>query len=781
MKRLIAALCLLMAPTAWAFEPFTIADIRLEGLERIAAGTVFSYMPVERGDRLDDARAAEAIRALYRTRFFNDVQFGRDGEILVVTFVERPAISRITLDGNKDLKSEDLLKGLRNIGMAEGETFERLALERVTQELTRQYNNRGKYNVKITPEVDQLDRNRVALKITIAEGKASTIKHINIVGNTVFSDEEIREEFEANETNWLSWYRSDDQYSREKLQGDLETLRSYYLDRGYVDFQIESTQVTVSPERRNIYITANVREGEIFEVGEVKLTGEFIFEEAGLQRMVRIAPGETFSRRELENTSEGITALLANVGYAFANVTPIPEIDRENRVVAVTFLVEPGKRVYVRRINFAGNSEVRDEVLRRELRQFEGGWFSQALIDRSKIRLQRLPYIQNVNIETPKVAGTDDQVDLVVNIEERNSGQFQFGLGFSASQGLITQVSLSFDNFLGTGNRVQTSISNNSVFSRFDFGFLDPYYTDDGISRGFNVSFRELDSGEANIASFTTDTAAVGVTYGIPLSEFDRVQVGLTLDRNVIQVSEGFTPTEFVDFVLDDVIVNPETGQTERESLRGRDAYNAIRAQLSWIRDSRNRFFTPTSGTLQRLTTELTLPPSSLQYYKLFYQYQRFFPLTNKLTFMFNGELGYGDSFGGDNKEFGLPFFENFYNGGVRSVRGFRDNTLGPRLIAGGSLLPVGGALNMNSSFEMIFPSPFGQEVDTLRLAAFLDVGQVYKDLDAFDAGELRYSTGLSVQWQAPVGPIVINLAYPLNEKEGDETESLQFSFGNTF
>ncbi len=781
MKRLIAALCLLTAHNAWAFEAFTIADIRLEGLERIAAGTVFSYMPVERGDRLDDARAAEAIRALYRTRFFNDVQFSRDGDILVVTFVERPAISKITLVGNKDLKSEDLLTGLRNIGMAEGETFERLALERVTQELTRQYNNRGKYNVKITPQVDQLDRNRVNLTITIAEGKASKIKHINIVGNTVFTDEEIREDFEADETNWLSWYRSDDQYSREKLQGDLEKLRSYYLDRGYVDFQIESTQVTISPERRNIYITANVREGEIYTVGEVKLTGEFIFEEASLRELLLVKTGDTFSRRNLEDTSEGITGLMANIGYAFANVTPIPEIDRENRVVGVTFLIEPGKRVYVRRINFAGNSEVRDEVLRRELRQFEGGWYSQALLDRSKIRLQRLPYIKEVNIETPKVAGTDDQVDVDITIEERNSGQFQFGLGYSAAQGLITQLSLSFDNFLGTGNRLQTSVSNNAIFKRFDFGFLDPYYTDDGISRGFNVSYRELDAGEANIASYTTDTASVGVTYGIPLSEFDRVQLGVTLDRNVIQVSEGFTPDEFVDFVLDDVVVNPDTGETERDSGRGRGAYNAIRTQLSWVRDSRNRFFTPTAGTLQRVSAELTLPPSTLQYYKLFYQYQRFFPLTDKLTFMFNGELGYGDSYGGENEEFGLPFFENFYNGGVRSVRGFRDNTLGPRLDSGGRDLPVGGAFNTNASFELIFPSPFGQEVDTLRLAAFFDVGQVYKDFDAFDAGELRYSTGLSVQWQAPVGPIVINLAYPINDKEGDETESLQFSFGNTF
>ncbi len=775
-----AAFCLIGTP-ARAFDTFTISDIRLEGLERIAAGTVFSYLPIERGDTLTSLRAGEAIRALYGTGFFNDVQIGRDGNILVLTLIERPAISKITLVGNKDIKSDELLAGLRDVGLSEGETFDRLALDRVTQELARQYNNRGKYNVKIDPSVKQLDRNRVEITITIAEGKPAKIRHINIVGNTTFSDEDIRKEFEADETNWLSWYRKDDQYSREKLQGDLEKLRAYYLDRGFVDFQVESTQVNISPDRRDIYISANVREGEVYTIGEVKLTGEFIYAEESLQRLVQLKQGETFSRRLLEQTSEAITASLANIGYAFANVTPIPEIDREERVVSVTFLVEPGRRVYVRRINLLGNSNTRDEVLRRELRQFEGGWYSQALIDRSKIRLQRLPYIAEVTVETPRVAGTEDQVDIDITVEERNSGQFQFGLGFSETQGLITQVSLSFDNFIGTGNRVGLALSNNSVFTQFNFSYLNPYYTDDGVSRGFNLLYRELDSGQANIASYFTDTASLGMVYGVPFSEFDRVQFGLSLERQVIQVIPGFTPVEFQAFLLDDEFVNPDTGQTEFDSGRGRGAYNGIRAQLSWARDTRNRFFTPTEGTLQRAAVELTLPPSDLQYYKFTYQYQRFFPLTRSLTFMTNAEIGYGDAYGGDKKDFGLPFFENFFNGGVRSVRGYRDNTLGPQLLSGNQDLPVGGGLNMVGNAEIIFPSPFGQKVDTLRLALFLDVGQVYKDFDAFDAGELRYSTGLSIQWQAPIGPIVLNVAYPLNDKDGDETETLQFSFGNTF
>jgi outer membrane protein insertion porin family len=770
---LVASILLALSGGAvLAADDFVISDIRVDGLERISAGTVFTYLPVQKGDVLDRSRSAEALRALYKTGFFKDVRLDRQGDILVVVVTERPAISTITLVGNKDIKTEELTKGLNNIGLSEGETFNELNIERVTQELTRQYNNRGKYNVRITPSVTELDRNRVDVTITIAEGKAAKIKHLNVVGNTTYTDDEIREAFELDTTNWLSWYRRDDQYSREKLSGDLEKLRAFYLDRGYVDFDVESTQVSVSPDRRNVYITANVAEGEVYTVGEVRLTGKFIVDEATLRRLVLFNTGEIFSRKKLEQTSEYIQKLLGNFGYAFANVSPIPKVDRENRVVDITLLVDPGKRVYVRRINFEGNVKTLDEVLRREMRQFEGGWYNQAAIDRSKVRLERLGYFRTVNIETPKVAGSEDQVDIVVKVEEQQTGNFQFGVGYSELQGAILSVALSFDNFLGTGNRVGIAVSNNDIYKRFDASYFNPYYTDDGVSRGFNVSYRELDSAQANLASYTSNVAQVGMSYGLPLSEFDRVQFRLALDQTQIVIFPGLTPDEFVPFVYDN------------------QTFNSWRLESSWFRDSRNRFFSPTAGTLTKFVGELSLPPSEMQYYKVTAQYQKYFPLTNAFTLMVNAELGYGDTFGGskknpvpgsDGERLGFPFWENFYSGGVRSVRGFRDNTLGPRLLSGGELLPVGGALSMIGNVEFLFPTPFAKGADTIRLGMFFDVGNVYKDWGDFDAGELRYSTGLTMQWRAPVGPIIINLAFPLNDKEGDETERIQFSFGNQF
>ncbi len=773
MKKLVASILLaLSGAAALAADDFVISDIRVDGLERISAGTVYTYLPVQKGDRLDRGRAAEALRALYKTGFFKDVRLDRQGDILVVTVVERPAISTITLVGNKDIKTEELQKGLNNIGLAEGETFDQLNIERVTQELTRQYNNRGKYNVKITPSVKALDRNRVDVTITIAEGKAAKIKHINVVGNTSYTDEEIRDEFELDTTNWLSWYRRDDQYSREKLSGDLEKLRAYYLDRGHVDFDVESTQVSVSPDRRNVYITANVSEGPIYTVGDVRLTGKFVVEESVLKRLVMFKSGETFSRKKLEQTSEYIQKLLGNFGYAFANVSPIPNVDRDKRIVDITMLVDPGKRVYVRRINFEGNTKTLDEVLRREMRQFEGGWYNQAAIDRSKVRLERLGFFKKVEVETPKVAGSEDQVDIVVKVEEQQTGNFQFGVGYSELQGAILSVALSFDNFLGTGNRVGFAVSNNRIYKRFDASYYNPYYTDEGVSRGFNVSYRELDSAQANLASYTSNVGQVGITYGLPLSEYDRVQFRLAADHTQIDIFPGLTPDEYIPFVYDN------------------RTFNSWRLETSWFRDSRNRFFSPTDGSLTKLVGELVLPPSELQYYKISAQYQRYFPLTQSFTLMINGELGYGDSYGSsktnpvpgsDGERLGFPFWENYYSGGVRSVRGFRDNTLGPRLQSGNQDLPVGGALNVIGNVEFLFPTPFTKGADTIRLGAFFDIGNVYKDFDSFDAGELRYSTGLTMQWRAPVGPIVINLAYPLNAKDGDDVERIQFSFGNQF
>jgi len=813
-----------------SFEPFTVSDIRVEGLQRISTGTVFTYLPIERGDVVDRARAADAIRALFKTGFFSDIQLDRQDGILVVTVRERPAINSITLAGNKDLKSEDLLKGLKEIGLAEGETFDRLNLERVTQELTRQYNNRGKYNVSITPMITDLDRNRVDLTITIKEGKASKIRHVNIVGNETFDDEELRGSWESNESNWLSWYRRDDQYSREKLSGDLEKLNSYYLDRGYVDFNIESSQVAITPDRRDMFMTVNVREGEVYNVSEVQISGDTIIPAEEMQNLLLIKPDTVFSRRLLELTAESMMAVLSNIGYAFAEVTPIPRVDRENRTVAVNFFINPGQRVYVRRILFRGNTRTSDEVIRREMRQFEGMWYSQAALDRSKIRLQRLGYFENIEFETPEVPGSPDQVDVIISLKERQSGQFVFGLGYSQVQGLLTTVSVSQNNFFGTGSRVSATIQNNAFQRRYDFSYLDPYFTDDGISLGYNLVYRETDTTDQNVARFQSDNGAIQAVMSVPLTETSSVGLVFGIDKNTIGLFDGRCPPNSVP-VPDVPVTTPPTPLppppdgsiycepgdvpvfSPQPFIDYLDAINAKtfhawRTELSWARDTRNAFFNPTRGALNRLSAEITLPGSTVEYYKLNYQFARYWPLSRSVVLLTAADIGYGDSYGDEarrdipildangqpvldasgNPTFrtvvadGIPFFENFYAGGERSVRGFESNTLGPRVPVGGAdgfEQPIGGAFKTTATLEFIFPTLL--DTDTARVSAFLDVGNVYADFDAFDAGELRAAAGVSLQWQAPIGPIILNYSLPIRKEDGDEIERLQFTFGTQF
>jgi outer membrane protein insertion porin family len=786
-------------PPAIASIGFTISDIRIDGLERISAGTVLTYLPVERGDRMDPSRATSSLRALYKTGFFNDVKLDREGDILVVTVQERPAISKVTLIGNKDIKEEELRKALAGIGLSEGEVYNRLVIDKVQQELTKQYYNRGKYNVKVTPSVKKLDRNRVEVTISVGEGKASKIRHINIVGNKRFTDAEIMEGFEAKTTNWLSWYKRDDQYSKEKIQGDLEKLRAFYLDRGYVDFEVESTQVSISPDRRNIYITANVNEGEVYKINETKLTGTFIVGQEALEPLIFTQKGDIFSRKRLEQTSEAIKGVLANVGYAFAEVQPVPDIDKAKREVSLTFFVNPGKRVYVRRVSFIGNEKTQDEVLRREMRQFEGGWFSQSSVDRSKIRLQRLDFFSDVKIETPKVAGTDDQVDIIVDVKERQVGNFQFGFGYQAAQGLITNVSLQQDNFLGRGNRVGFAVSN-SVFSKtFSLSYFNPYWTDDGISRGFNLNFRDSQFGQRdNLSNYQSNTIDLSAVFSVPVTETDRINFQIGVDQNKLRVGNNSqTPDSFLNFFDKNggarrCASGFDFDQATNERLNDQRCadYRSLRGQVGWSRDSRNGLFAPTAGAYARIGAEIALPLSDLRYYKISGEYQHFFPLTRSFVLVSKSELGLGKPYDSTR---GFPFFENFYGGGSRSVRGFRDNTLGPRYFVGpvaipgaptdaefrNNSFPTGGALSISQSFELLLPTPFVKDTGAVRLAAFLDAGQVYKDVSTFDAKELRYSAGISIQWRSPVAPIIINWAFPLNRKVGDDVEQLQFTFLN--
>ncbi len=814
-RRLLAiALASTLAAPAWAQQPvdpqaafgvapqpaaapvpgaFTVSDIRVDGLQRIGAGTVFTYLPIERGDTVDGSRIGDAIRALYATGFFEDISAGRQGDILVIQVKERPAINKLTLTGNKDIKTEDLTKGLTDIGLAEGETFDRLALDRVTQELTRQYNNRGKYNVVVTPTVSPLDRNRVDIGIKVDEGKAAKIRHINLVGNEVFDDETLTDTWESGTSNWLSWYRRDDQYSREKLEGDREKLRNFYLDRGYVDFSEDNIQVSISPDKRDMYITAGLTEGEVYTVDSVEVTGDTILPKEDIERLVLLKPEMTFSRALLEFSSEQISATLSNIGYTFAQVNVVPEIDRENRLVDINLQVVPGPRVSVRRIVFKGNSRTADEVMRREMRQFEGAWYSQAAIDRSKVRLQRLGFFESgsVNVETKPVPGSNDQVDVEFSVAETTSGSFMFGLGYSQLSGMTTSVQLSQNNFLGSGNRISIEAQRNVYLQRYSFSYMNPYFNDSGLSLGYNLWWREFDNSEFNTAQYSSTSRAAQMVLGVPITEHDTVSAMFGIDSNQIFAWRGSSPQSIVDYI--DVI--------------GQRTFHAWRGEVSWARDTRNDFLQPTRGTLQRVSAEVTLPGSTAEYFKLNYEFSKYWPISRAMVLNTRLELGYGDSYGdarygivydpyipadedapptGDPipREAvadGLPFFENFYAGGARSVRGFRDNTLGPREAAWNSSYQqvIGGAVKTIGSLEMFFPTLL--DSPAARVSAFVDFGNVFKDADAFDAGELRASAGVALMWRAPVGPISISYAMPLRKEDGDELERLQFTFGGAF
>jgi outer membrane protein insertion porin family len=796
------------APAAALPGSFTVSDIRIDGLQRISAGTVFTYLPIERGDSIDQGRAAEAIRALYKTGFFEDVRLDRQGDILVVTVVERPAINKLTLVGNKDIKTDDLMKGLADIGLTEGETFDRMNLDRVTQELTRQYNNRGKYNVQITPTVARLDRNRVDVTIDVKEGKAAKIRHVNLIGNEKFDQETITNNWESRQGSWLSWYKNDDQYSREKLSGDLEKLNAFYLDRGYVDFSLNSTQVEISPDKRDMFITAGLSEGEQYKVSEVKVTGDTVLPKEQIDNRVIVKPGQVFSRRMLDLTSDAISLTLSNIGYAFAKVDIVPEVNRTDRTVGITLNVVPGPRVTIRRVEFKGNTRTADEVLRRQMRQFEGSWYSQAALDRSKVRLQQLGYFETVDVENIPVPGTNDQVDVVYTVKETTSGSFMFGVGYSQLSGITTSVQLSENNFLGTGNRVSLAAQRSNYQKRYDFSFLNPYFTDDGLSLGYNLNWSEFDYSNFNVAQYSTNSGAAQVVMGLPISEWDSVSALFGIDSNEILAFQGSTPDAIVDYI----------------NAIGNRTFHAWRGQLAWSRDTRNDYFMPSMGSFQRVSAELTLPGSTAEYYKLEYEYSKYWPLSPSLILRTGLNVGYGDSYGdaisrdlcytapttpttdnpnpspppppsdpciaGTSPDYvktvtadGLPFFENFYAGGINAsgrVRGFVDNTLGPRAgSAFGFSRPIGGSVKTVGSLELFFPRLF--DTKAARISAFVDFGNVYKDWASFDASLLRASAGVALLWRSPMGPISISYAIPLRTEPFDETERLQFTFGGQF
>ena len=806
MKR-IAALILLasLAANAYAFEPFVISDIRIDGLSRIAAGTVYNYLPVNKGDRLTNAEAARAIRALYQTKFFSDVELDRDGNILVIKVVERPSIAKLNIRGNHDIKTDDLKKGLKQTGISEGETFDRLAIDGVQQELIRQYYNRGKYNVSVEPHVTRLDRNRVAIDIEIREGKAAKIREINILGNHAYTDKQIRDDFESGTPNLMSWYSKNDQYSREKLSGDLEKLQSYYMNRGYADFGVDSTQVSISPDKRNMYIDASIKEGEVYKVTDVKLLGDLILPEKTMRQLVFVKEGDIFNRGAIENSSKAIKAVLSNIGYAYAKVTPIPKLDKDKHTVDLTMYVEPGQRVYVRRVIFSGNTKTEDNVLRREMRQLEGSMYSQAAIDRSKIRLQRLGYFKKVDIDKKLVPGSQDQVDVSVKVEEQAAGSMQFGIGYSQYAGIILNASLSQNNLFGSGDSFSVSGSRSTYQTSFGANYYNPYLTDNGIGIGYSVNYSKTDYGNTDYANYSTSAKGFSTYLGIPISETDGVRVGLGISSNKVNLFPGYSPRDLIDY----------------QNQLGNKTIHSWTGTLGWNHDTRNGFWAPTRGGLLQAQADVALPGSTVQYWKLTAEANHYWPIGKGFVLYLDGQVGYGKTYGKNgisDDQFAVlkaateaqrgagyvmpdlrqdfPFFANFSSGGVRDVRGFQDNTLGPRVCIDGSspdargnclgaywAQPIGGSFKVLGTAELYLPLPFLKDINTARVSLFTDVGNVYRDYQSFDASTLRASAGVSLHWQAPIGPLIISLAVPFRSQpsDGHYEERIQFTFGSQF
>jgi outer membrane protein insertion porin family len=740
--------------SASAFEPFQVKDIRVEGIQRTEAGTVFSYLPIRVGDTLTDEKAAEAVKSLYATGFFKDVRLEADNGVLVVSVVERPAIAQIDFVGSKEFDKDKLRDALKQIGLAQGRIFDRSLLEKAEQELKTQYLSRGKYAVEITTTVTPLERNRVAINFNIAEGEVAKIRQINIVGNKVYDEDDLVDLFVLRTPGWLTWYSKNDQYSKQKLEGDLESLRSNYLNQGYLEFNIDSTQVAIAPDKKDIYITVNVAEGEKFIVGDIKFAGDLLLPEAELRKLLKLKKGEVFSREKLTESTKLIVDRLGNEGYAFANVNPVPEIDRAAKLVGFTLYVDPGRRVYVRRINISGNTTTRDEVIRREMRQLEGGWYSASKLQRSKQRIDKLGFFSEVNVDTINVPGAPDQVDVEVKVVERPTGNLLFGVGYSTAEKIILSGSISQANLFGTGNAVSLQVNSGSINRVYALSFTNPYFTDDGVSLGADLYKRNVDATSLNsVTPYKTSTLGTGLRAGVPITEYDTINYGVAVEKTDVEIFPG-SPQRYVDFV-------GEFGESN----------TALITTAGWLRDGRDSAIYTTSGLYQRANLEIAIPPAELRYYRTTYNAQWWYPVTRSWVLQLNGQVGYADGY----TDKPLPFYKNFYLGGIGSVRGYETSSIGPKDDLGDAL---GGKTLAVANAELYFPFPGLEKDKSVRLSLFVDAGAVS---DNFDFGETRYSAGVALSWFSPVGPIKISIGKALNAQPDDRTQPFQFSLGTVF
>ncbi len=759
-RALAAYASLIFLPAAYAAMPaFTVGSIEAQGLQRLDEGTVLTYLPLTTGDELNDLTERQAIKALYASGLFQDVQLLRDGDKLIIRVVERPQIADFAIEGNDKVGGDELKKSLTEAGLAAGQTYKRALLDQVQQELRRQYYANGYYDVGIDTKVTDLPNNRVSIKVKVTEGKATKIKDINLLGAKVFSQKELTEQLELKATHWLPFQKSN-QYSKQKLGGDLEKLQSYYQDRGYLKFNVASVQVALSENKEDIFVTINVEEGDKYTIKDRHFSGETILNELFLMRLVGPNTGDTFSRKEATESAARIESALSDVGYAFAKVTPLPEVDEEKRTVSLNFAIDPGKRTYVRRIGFSGHTSTNDETLRREMRQLEASPFSKTAVERSRVRLARLPFIEEAEVETKPVPGSDDLVDVNFKIKERAPGSVQFGVGYSGAQGFLINASLTHTNFLGTGNRIDLTADRSTIFTQLNLSWTDPYFTADGISQTVSTSYRKSQSVIRYSSGFNSNVVSADLTYGIPLSEFSTLRAGAGISQTTIETFPGGSADEVLNFVL-------QSGAK----------FTDVTLRTGITRDSRNRTFFASRGSLSRLNLDVTVPGSGVEFYNLFAQHQQFVGLPFKFFIDFNATVGYVDTYG---KSSIPPPYENYFAGGPRTVRGYQDGSLGPRDTPFGNY--YGGTLRTTAQTELVIPTPLESDNKSTRFALFYDMGNVFAKPGDFQVSELRTSTGLAASWFTPfLGLLQLSYSYPLNPKPHDITDRFQISFGSGF